>query len=56
MRIDSNVIIETGKYVEKILGNHYSDDFYYHSIDHTKEVVEASIVIGERSELTDDQV
>lgn len=56
MRIDSNVIIETGKYVEKILGDHYSDDFYYHSIDHTKEVVEAAIEIGERSELTDDQV
>ncbi len=56
MHIDSNVVIETRKHVEKILGDHYSEDFYYHSFKHTKEVVKAATEIGEHSELTEEQL
>ena len=56
MHIDSNILNETRKQVEKLFSGHYSDDFCYHSFEHTKEVVKAAIKIGERSELTAEQV
>ena len=56
MHIDSNILNETRKQVEKLFSGHYSKDFCYHSLEHTKEVVKAAINIGERSELTAEQV
>ena len=56
MHIDSNILNETRKQVEKLFSGHYSDYFCYHSLEHTKEVVKAAIKIGERSELTAEQV
>jgi len=55
MVIDSDIVVETKNYVEDILGNNYPEKFYYHSLEHTREVVKAALNIAENSELGDDQ-
>ena len=56
MYTESEIVTQTRKYVEEMMSNSISEDLSYHNIQHTSEVAQASIEIGEKSDLTDDQM
>lgn len=53
--MDSDIVVETKNYVEDLLDNNYSEEFSYHNLEHTREVVKAVLKIAENSELSVDQ-
>ena len=56
MFIESEIITETRKYVEELMSENLSEDYSYHNLQHTREVVDAAIEIGEKADLTDEQM
>jgi predicted metal-dependent HD superfamily phosphohydrolase len=56
MFIESEIVVHTRKYVEELMGESLSKDLSYHNLQHTREVVEAALEIGEKTDLTEDQM
>ena len=56
MFAESDIVIKTRQYVEDLMGKNLSDDLSYHNLQHTQEVVKATLEIGENNELSDDQM
>ncbi len=50
----SAIIIETRKFVHKILDEEITEDYYYHNFAHTEEVVDAAKEIAKVSELSEE--
>ncbi|MEQ6117931.1 Pycsar system effector family protein [Reichenbachiella sp. MALMAid0571] len=50
---ESAILQETAKYAQKILNEKLPKEFVYHSLEHTKDVVNAAKEIGEGSGLSD---
>ena len=55
MFTESPIVVETRKYVEELMSQ-FSEDLSYHNYQHTCDVVKAAIEIGEKTELSDDQM
>ncbi len=53
--VDTNLINEAQQYCESVLKT-LPENFYYHNLQHTQEVVEAATLIGKHEKLTDGEL
>ena len=53
---ESELVKKSQNYVETFLKENLSEGIYYHDLEHTQEVVDASKEIGMASNLTDDEM
>ena len=56
MEVESALLNKSKKYVESFLKENLSDGIYYHDLEHTQEVVNASTEIGIASNLSQDEL
>jgi len=56
MEVESALLNKSKKYVESFLKKNLSDGIYYHDLEHTQEVVNASEEIGMACNLSDDEL
>lgn len=56
MEVESALLNKSKKYVESFLMKNLSDGIYYHDLEHTQEVVNASEEIGMACNLSDDEL
>ncbi len=56
MEVESALLNKSEKYVESFLKENLSNGIYYHDLEHTQEVVNASKEIGIASNLSDDEL
>lgn len=54
--MNSPIIKKAEAFVLSLLETEYSENYYYHNSDHTKEVVETCELIGKESGLSDDEL
>lgn len=52
----SRILQKSAKYVSDLINGKITEDFHYHNLQHTKEVVEAAIEIGKNSNLKSDEL
>ena len=55
-KIDAIIVLEAKTYVEDIFNNRLSDDYVFHSRNHTFDVLKNVLVIGEYSQLSLDEI
>jgi predicted metal-dependent HD superfamily phosphohydrolase len=56
MEVESELLQKSQKYVETFLKENLSEGIYYHDLEHTQEVVNASQEIGIASDLSEDEL
>jgi len=56
MFIESEIVQHTRKYVEKLMSESLPKEYSYHNLQHTREVVDAALKIGEKTDLNDEQM
>jgi predicted metal-dependent HD superfamily phosphohydrolase len=56
MLVESDLLNKSKEYVESFLKHNISNEIFYHDLEHTHEVVDAAIEIGQASGLTSDQL
>lgn len=56
MEFETDLLNKSKDYVESFLNDNLSEKIYYHNLDHTLEVVEASYEVGKGSALSDENL
>ena len=56
MYLESEIASAARRHAEKIISENFTDGFYYHNKEHTEEVVEAAIEVGQKVHLDDTEM